>query len=118
MFSPSTVDAMVALACVDRSVTVAEKDALCALLRGEAPKPKAKAELCQAVFVTDVDCAACVKKVTENISFEKGVKDLEVKLEGGTVRVVYDSKKTDAATLEKAIQKLGYKTELKEDKKL
>ena len=82
------------------------------------PKAKAKAELCQAVFVTDVDCAACVKKVTENISFEKGVKDLEVKLEGGTVRVVYDSKKTDAATLEKAIQKLGYKTELKEDKKL
>ena len=56
----------------------------------------------------NMHCEKCVAKITENISFEKGVKDLEVSLEDRTVRVKYDASKTDSATLAKAIEKLGY----------
>lgn len=65
----------------------------------------------EVTFVTSMDCSHCAKKVTENISFEKGVKDLEVKLEDKTVRIVYNPAKTDEATLKKAIEKLGYTAE-------
>ena len=48
------------------------------------------------------------KKVRENISFEKGVKSLEINLEKKTVTISYDPAKTNEATLKKAIEKLGY----------
>lgn len=59
-------------------------------------------------FNVGLHCQNCVKKVKENISFEKGVKALEVNLEKKTVTVTYDPAKTDEATLKKAIEKLGY----------
>jgi copper chaperone CopZ len=48
-----------------------------------------------------------VKKVQENIAFEKGVKGLEVSLEKQTVAVKYDAAKTSVETLKAAIQKLN-----------
>ena len=62
-------------------------------------------------FKTTIHCKNCVKKVNDNISFEKGVKDLKVSLEDKLVTVTYDPSKTDEATLAKAIEKLGYKAE-------
>lgn len=59
-------------------------------------------------FNVGMHCQNCVKKVKENISFEKGVKALDVNLEKKTVTVTYDPAKTDEATLKKAIEKLGY----------
>ena len=59
-------------------------------------------------FSVGLHCQNCVKKVKENISFEKGVKGLDVNLEKKTVTVSYDPSKTDEATLRKAIEKLGY----------
>ena len=53
----------------------------------------------------------CVKKVQENISFEKGVKGLDVCLDHQTVTVKYDPAKTSEETLKAAIEKLGYKVE-------
>lgn len=69
---------------------------------------KPRKELKEVTFSVSMHCGNCVKKITENISFEKGVKDLEVSLEDRTVRVKYDASKTDSATLAKAIEKLGY----------
>lgn len=69
---------------------------------------KPRKELKEVTFSVSMHCENCVKKITENISFEKGVKDLEVSLEDRTVRVKYDASKTDSATLAKAIEKLGY----------
>ena len=60
------------------------------------------------VFNVGLHCQNCVKKVKENISFEKGVKALEVDLEKKTVTITYDPAKTNEATLRKAIEKLGY----------
>lgn len=62
-------------------------------------------------FNISIHCANCVKKVNENLSFEKGVKDLSVSLEKKQVTITYDPTKTDEATLRKAIGKLGYSAE-------
>ncbi len=73
-----------------------------------APKKEVKT----VVFKVGLHCQNCVKKVKENISFEKGVKGLEVSLDSKTVTITYDPAKTDAQTLQKAIEKLGYKAEV------
>ena len=69
--------------------------------------PKKKGELKEVTFNVHLHCANCVKKVQENIAFEKGVKDLEVSLEKQTVVVKYDAAKTSVETLKAAIQKLN-----------
>ena len=67
-------------------------------------------------FKTTIHCQNCVKKVNDNLSFEKGVKDLKITLEDKQVTVTYDPSKTDESTLAKAIEKLGYKAEKTEPK--
>jgi copper chaperone CopZ len=71
--------------------------------------PKKKAELKEVTFSVHLHCANCVNKVKENISFEKGVKDLHVCLEDQILYGKYDAKKTSEDTLKAAIEKLGYK---------
>lgn len=61
-----------------------------------------------------MSCANCQAKVEKNIAFEKGVTGLETDLTTKTVTIKYNSKKTNPEKLEKAIQKLGYKTEVLE----
>jgi copper chaperone CopZ len=68
---------------------------------------KSKAEIKEVVFHAHLHCNSCVKKVQENIAFEKGVKGLEVSLEKQTVAVKYDAAKTSVETLKAAIQKLN-----------
>ena len=75
----------------------------------EKQKPsKKKGEVKEVVFLVHLHCENCVKKVQENIAFEKGVKDLKVSLEDQTVALKYDAAKTSEATLKAAIEKLGY----------
>ncbi len=69
---------------------------------------KKKGEIKDVTFNVHLHCANCVKKVEENIAFEKGVKGLEVSLENQTVAIKYDAAKTSEATLKAAIEKLGY----------
>ena len=71
-------------------------------------KPKKKAEVKEVTFNVNLHCANCVKKVQENIAFEKGVKDLHVCLEDQIVSIKYDASKTSEDTLKSAIEKLGY----------
>lgn len=76
-------------------------------------KKKKKVET--VTFKTTIHCKNCVKKVMDNISFEKGVKDLKVNLEEKLVTVSFDPSKTDAKTLGAAISKLGYNAEQVEE---
>lgn len=71
----------------------------------------AKAET--VTFRTNLHCKNCVKKVNENIAFEKGVKDLKVSLDTQTITVTFDPAKTSVEALSKAISKLGYAAEPK-----
>ncbi len=72
-----------------------------------------KGELKTVIFATKLHCKNCVKKVNENIAFEKGVKDLKVDLEAQTITVKYDSSKTSVEKLAEAINKLGYPATVK-----
>ena len=71
------------------------------------PSKKAKAEIREVTFNVHLHCNSCVKKIQENIAFEKGVKDLKVSLEEQTVYVKYDASKTNEEVLKNAIVKLG-----------
>lgn len=71
-------------------------------------KDKKKAEIKEVVFNVHLHCENCVKKIRENISFEKGVKGLDVSLENQTVDIKYDAAKTNEATLKAAVESLGY----------
>ena len=74
-------------------------------------KAKKTKEVKEVVFNVHLHCMNCVKKVQENISFEKGVKGLDVCLDHQTVTVKYDPAKTSEETLKAAIEKLGYTVE-------
>ena len=77
-----------------------------------AAKPRTKASVHKVVYVTTLDCENCAKKIRENVSFEKGVKDLKVDVPTKQVAVAFDSAKTDTLALRKAINKLGYKAKV------
>ena len=70
--------------------------------------PKKKGEVKDVTFSVHLHCENCVKKVQENIAFEKGVKGLDISLEDQTVAIKYDAAKTSEQTLKTAIEKLGY----------
>ena len=72
---------------------------------------KVKKEKKTVTFNVSMHCKNCVAKITDNISFAKGVEDLKVSLDEKTVTLTYDPAKTDEATLQKAIEKLGYTAE-------
>lgn len=79
-----------------------------ALTQKQKPSKKKKGEVKEVTFLVHLHCENCVKKVQENIAFEKGVKDLKVSLDDQTVALKYDAAKTSEATLKSAIEKLGY----------
>ena len=68
---------------------------------------KSKANIKEVTFLAHIHCANCVKKLQENISFEKGVKGLHICMEDQTVSIKYDSLKTSEEMLRNAIEKLG-----------
>ena len=59
-------------------------------------------------FLVSMTCENCQKRIEENISFEKGVTDLEVNLPQKTVCIEYKTDKTSPEKLKEAISKLGY----------
>lgn len=68
------------------------------------------------VFTVNMDCNSCVEKITKQLTFEKGVKDLYVNLENQIVAVKYRPDKTSKDLLKKAIEKLEYVVKEKENK--
>lgn len=83
--------------------------------RSESPVPtmqnKKVKKTATVTFKVSMHCHNCVAKITDNISFVKGVEDLKVSLDKKTVSITYNPAKTDVITLQKAIEKLGYTAE-------
>lgn len=65
----------------------------------------------EVVFTTEpeIHCESCVKKIKDNLRFEKGVKAINPDLNTKLVTVQYDSEKTDIDKLIKAFARIKYK---------
>lgn len=61
-------------------------------------------------------CANCENKIKNNLRFEKGVVAIETSIPEQTVSVTYNAKKTNVATLQAAMKKIGYDTRVVSDK--
>lgn len=78
-------------------------------------KKEAKEETIE-LSVPDIHCKKCQKKIEKNISYEKGISDLDVDLENKIVKVSYKKDKTTIEKIQEAFKKLGYKTEIVKNK--
>ena len=66
------------------------------------------------VFVTDIDCEHCVKKIMNNVpSLGKGIKDVQVDLPKKEVTVVYDASKNSDENIVKGFASLKVKAQPK-----
>ena len=80
----------------------------------DAMAQKKNTALKTTVFVTDVDCENCAKKVDNSIPYQKGVKEVKVDVSTQTVTVTYDVAKTNDEALLKAFKKVKVNAEVKE----
>ena len=103
-----TIAAFMTLSLSSLDAYAAETTETSTLTQKQKPSRK-KGEVKEVTFLVHLHCENCVKKVQENIAFEKGVKDLKVSLADQTVMIKYDSSKTSEQTLKAAIESLGYK---------
>ncbi len=69
------------------------------------------------VFVTNLDCEGCAKKVMNVIPFQKGVKDVRVDVPTKSVTVTYDNSKTNDETLKAQLEKIKIAVTSYEQKK-
>jgi|ERR1035437_1199562 copper chaperone CopZ len=88
---------------------------VCALNAQNLKQSKEK-KIAKVTFSVSMHCKSCQEKIERNIPFEKGVKDLTVDLEHKTVKVIYDSLKTNEEKLKKAFENLDYVCEKVSDK--
>ncbi|GHT72485.1 hypothetical protein FACS189456_1130 [Bacteroidia bacterium] len=81
------------------------------LLLGTATFNAANSKADEAVvnFKTDILSMHCKKRVEGVIPFEKGVVDMDIHIQDGSVAVKYQSAKTSVEAIQKAIEKMGYK---------
>ena len=72
-----------------------------------------------AVFkVAQMKCENCVRKINNNIRFEKGLKDFNTDLKTKLVTITYDAEKTNVKKLQAGFNKFKYEAEfVKETKK-
>ena len=57
---------------------------------------------------TSAICKMCKKRIERDLSLTKGVEEAELNLDNKVVTVAFNSKKTNAAEIKKAITKIGY----------
>ena len=69
---------------------------------------KPKTETVTATYVVSMHCQNCVNKITDKVSFIKGVSNFKVSLKDKTVTVRYNPSKVEEKTIIEAIEKLGY----------
>ncbi len=65
----------------------------------------------QVCYAVNIDCGACQARIEESLPYERGIKDLDVNLEGNTVTVRYNPTKTDSLTIKKSLEKLDFQVE-------
>ena len=71
-----------------------------------AAKPKPKTET--VTYLVNMHCQNCVNKLTDKLSFLKGVEDFKISFKDKTVTIKYDPAKIQEETFVQNIEKLGY----------
>ena len=71
--------------------------------------PKTEKQIVTTVFVTDIDCEGCAKKITNTIPYERGIKNLKVDVATQSVSVTYDASKNSVEQLTKAFESIKVK---------
>lgn len=69
-------------------------------------KPKDKTQT--VTYEVNMHCQNCVNKLTDNLSFLKGVEDFKISLDDKTITIKYDSTKIEEKKFVDTIVKLGY----------
>ena len=67
---------------------------------------KVDAQVKTTVFMTDVDCETCAKKIDNSLPYQKGVKEVKVDVATRKVTVTYDATKSSDDALIKALKKI------------
>lgn len=61
------------------------------------------------VFIMEpFTCPSCVKKIENTVKKIDGVDDVAVMFNSGRVKVAFDEGRTDVASIEETIERLGY----------
>ena len=71
--------------------------------------PKQEKQIVTTVFITDIDCEGCAKKVTNTIPYERGIKNLKIDVATKSVTVTYDAAKNSVEQLPKAFANIKVK---------
>ncbi|MDR1681636.1 MAG: cation transporter [Prevotellaceae bacterium] len=74
-----------------------------------------KKNVAEVTFTVNMNCHNCKKKIENALPHEKGVVDLKVSLEKKEVWLKFRTDKTTKASLQKALEKLGYTVTEKAD---
>lgn len=78
---------------------------------------KEKPNMTEVTYKCSIDCHDCKEKILKNISYEKGIKAIEVDIPTQLVKIKYRNDKTDSESIKKSLEKLGYETEVVPAKK-
>lgn len=78
----------------------------------DGKKDESKKKKTEVTFSVNMHCDNCKARIEKTVTWEKGVKDLDVKLQDKTVRIVFDPRKTTKEKLQTAITDLGYSCEI------
>ena len=73
---------------------------------------KVDAQVKTTVFMTDVDCETCAKKIDNSLPYQKGVKEVKVDVATRKVTVTYDATKSSDEALIKAFKKIKINAEV------
>lgn len=80
----------------------------------QKPAKKVAKEVKTTVFVTNLDCPNCAKKVENNVpSLGKGIKDLQIDLKTREVTVTYDATKNNDANIVEGFKSLKVEASVK-----
>ena len=80
----------------------------------QKPAKKAEKQMQTTVFVTNLDCPNCAKKVENNVpSLGKGIKDVQIDLKTREVTVTYDATKNNDANIVEGFKTLKVQAEVK-----
>jgi copper chaperone CopZ len=80
----------------------------CVVANAQEDKDAEKKKKTEVTFSVGMHCEKCKARIERNITWEKGVKDLDIKLKEKTVRIVFDPRRTTKEKLQTAIEDLGY----------